>query len=106
MFDDYTDEQLKMIAGLTESRICKIEKDTLMMNEQQLMWSDELSSEVRDYWTQLNKYWKDKKLPKCTCADHEGGFLAKPEYNGYFYEGEPCSLKYYQTWKKGQEIAV
>ncbi len=85
---------------LTEARILKIEKDSLMMGEQQLMWSDELEKEVVAYWTTLNDYWGSKKIPPCSCADHENGFMAKPQYNGYYYEGEPCSLKYYKKCKK------
>lgn len=88
---------------LTEARILKIEKDTLMMMEQQLMWSEELEQDVLKYWTTLNKYWKDKKLPPCTCADHESGFMASEKYNPFYFEGEPCSLKYYQAWKKKEE---
>lgn len=88
--------------GLTEARILKIEKDTLMMNEQQLIWDESLAVEVVAYWRVLNRYWNAKKIPPCTCADYEGGFLAKEQYNGYFYEGEPCSLKYYKEWKEKQ----
>lgn len=87
---------------VNEARILKIEKDTLMMGEQQLLWSDELSREVNDYWTTLNAYWNNKKIPPCTCADREGGFMAKPQYNPFYYEGEPCSLQYYQEWRKEQ----
>lgn len=89
---------------LTESRILLISKDDLRLHEQQLLWSDELSSEVRDYWTELNDWWSKKKMPPCTCADHEGGFMASEKWNPYFYNGEPCSLEYYQEWKKSHEV--
>lgn len=85
---------------VSEARILKIEKDNLMMMEQQLLWSPELEKEVVGYWRTLNGYWKNKKLPKCTCELHAGGFMAKEAYNPYFYEGEPCSLKYYELCKK------
>lgn len=88
-FDDFPGISLE---DLTEARILKISKDDLRLSEQQLFWSDELEKEVVAYWTELNKLWKARKLPSCTCADHEGGFLAKEKYNGFFYEGEPCSL--------------
>ena len=85
---------------LTEARILKISKDDLRLHEQQLMWSDELEKEVVDYWSQINRWWADKKIPPCTCADHEGGFMSKPKWNPYFYEGEPCSLAWHAKWKK------
>ena len=95
-----TDEQLQMIVDMGESRILKIEKDALMMMEQELVWTPELESDVLSYWNSLNNHWKKKTLPKCTCADHEGGFMAKEQYNGYFYEGEPCSLEWYKKFKE------
>lgn len=89
---------------LTEARILKIEKDTLMMMEQQLMWSPELESDVVYYWTSLNTHWKNKTFPKCTCADVEGGFMALEKWNPYFAYGEPCSLTYYLHWKKNETL--
>lgn len=86
--------------GLTEARILKLEKDTLMMGEQQLLWSAELESEVLEYWNSLNAHWNNKTIPECTCADHENGFLAKEKYNSYFYEGEPCSIEWFAKMKK------
>ena len=79
-----------------------------MMGEQQLMWTPDLERDVVQYWTTLNGYWKAQTLPKCTCNDFEQdkdgiGFMAKPAYNGYYYEGEPCSLEYYKKWKAGQK---
>lgn len=84
---------------LTEARILKISKDDLRMSEEQLLWSPALEKEVYEYWSTLNGYWKSKTIPRCTCADYEGGFLAKEAYNDYFYDGEPCSLKWYEKNK-------
>lgn len=84
---------------LTEARILKISKDDLRMSEQQLLWSDDLAKEVIDYWLELNDWWLKKKIPPCTCADHENGFLAKEAYNDFYYEDEPCSLKWYEKCK-------
>jgi len=89
---------------LTEGRILNLEKDTLRMIETQLLWNPQLESEVFDYWNTLNAYWKNKTFPKCTCDAHEGGFMAKEKWNGYFYEGEPCSIKWYEKWKKENDI--
>ena len=90
---------------LSESRILSISKDDLRLDEKQLLWSDELEKEVVDYWTTLNKYWEAKKLPPCTCLDHDGGFMGRRSkkgkiYNDFFYEEEPCSLKWYRLWKE------
>lgn len=89
-------------ADLTEARVLKISKDDLRMNENQVLWDEQLEADVMDYWVALNGFWKERKMPECTCADHEGGFLAKEKYNPFFYEGEPCSIKYYQKWKAGE----
>ena len=86
-----TDFDLK---SLSEARILKISKDDLRMTEQQLMWTPALEKEVVGYWTTLNGYWKNKTLPKCTCADREGGFMAKEAYNPFFLDGEPCSREW------------
>jgi len=96
------DTKIEDINNLTEARILKIEKENLMMMEQQLMWTPDLEKDVVSYWKTLNGYWKNKKIPKCTCADFEGGFMAKEQYNGYYYEGEPCSLEYYKLFKAGK----
>lgn len=87
---------------LDEARILKIEKDALMMGEQKLMWTPELEKEVVGFWRTLNGYWKKQTMPKCTCADFENGFMAKEAYNGYYYDGEPCSMEYYKKWKAGK----
>ena len=88
-----------------EARILKISKDDLRMSEEQLFWTPELEAEVKDYWTTINKYLQDKKMPQCTCADREGGFMARETYNPYFYNGEPCSVDWYYLWKgeKGEK---
>lgn len=84
---------------LNDSRILLLSKDDLRMDEHQLLWTDELGKEIKDWWTELNRYWTEKKMPPCTCADHEGGFMAKEKFNPYWYNGEPCSLEYYKLWK-------
>lgn len=90
------DSEGRDVSELSEARILKISKDDLRMSEQQLMWSPELEKEIVGYWSTLNGYWKAKTIPKCTCADYEGGFLARQAYNPFFYEGEPCSV----AWAK------
>lgn len=85
---------------LIEARILKIEKENLMMMEQQLLWSPELEKEVLAYWILLNQAWEQKLMPRCTCADHEGGFMAQEKFNPFFYAGEPCSLEWYKLVKK------
>jgi hypothetical protein len=89
---------------LLEARILKIEKDALMMGEQKLMWTPDLEKDVVEFWRTLNGYWKKQTMPKCTCADYEGGFMAKEAYNGYYYDGEPCSMKYYKEWKDAKAV--
>lgn len=88
------------LTSLSEARILKISKDDLRLYEMQLLWSGGLEKDVVGYWRTLNGYWKKKTIPKCTCADYENGFLATEKYNPYFYEGEPCSIKYYKEWKE------
>lgn len=85
---------------IAEARICKISKDDLRMDEQQLMWSKSLEHDVVTYWKTLNRHWKTRKLPDCTCADHENGFLAREAFNPYFYMGEPCSIMWLEASKK------
>ena len=93
------------VEKLTEARILKISKDDLRMSEDVLEWSSELEKEVVGYWRTLNGYWKNKTLPKCTCADHEGGFMAKRTkmgkvYNDFYYNDEPCSIDWYNKFKE------
>lgn len=88
---------------LKEGRILVLEKDTLRTREFVLNWTPNLEKEIVGYWRTLNGYWKNKKMPKCTCDKYEGGFLAKEKWNGYFYNGEPCSLEWYEKWKENQK---
>lgn len=92
--------------NLAEARTLLISKDDLRMKEQQLMWDLDLEVEVRTYWMDLRKHWLDKTLPKCTCADHENGFLAKEKWNPYFKNGEPCSIEVYKEWKSKQKVRI
>lgn len=92
---------------LNEARILSISKDDLRMDEKQLMWSPELEKKVYEYWSTLNGYWRAKKLPTCTCLDHDGGFMGRRSskgkvYNDFFYNDEPCSLVWYNEWKEKQ----
>lgn len=100
MLNEMSEAQLQAIVDLTEARILKIEKENLMMMEQQLLWDKELETDVLAYWTKLNKAWKSKKLPECTCADFEGGFMAKELYNPFFFKDQPCSIDWYLKWKE------
>jgi hypothetical protein len=100
-------EDLVDCTKVSEARILSISKDDLRMHEQQLLWSDELGAEIKSYWTTLNKYWTDKKMPPCTCLDHDGGFMGRKSakgkfYNDFFYNDEPCSLEWYKLWKEKQ----
>lgn len=92
-------EHYMVHGNLEEARILKISKDDLRMNEEQLLWTPELEKDVVQYWSTLNGYWESKKLPKCTCDKYEGGFMASERFNPFFYDGEPCSLKWYERWK-------
>lgn len=85
---------------LEEARILKISKDDLRMSEEQLLWTPKLEKDIVDFWSTLNGYWKAKTIPKCTCADYEGGFMGREAYNPFFFDGEPCSLKYLKQWKE------
>lgn len=88
---------------LTEARVLKISKDDLRMAEQQLLWDDELKDEIVTYWNDLNSWWNNKEIPPCMCANEENGFMAKEAYNPYYYQGEPCSIKWLlQNAKEGK----
>jgi hypothetical protein len=89
--------------SVNEGRILKISKDDMRMEEQQLMWSDKLEQEIIDYWFDLNRFWISGEIPPCTCAEHEGGFMAKANFNPYFYKDEPCSLEYFNKYIKGKK---
>lgn len=94
---------------VNEARILTISKDDMREDEKQLLWTPALEKQVVEYWNTLNGYWKSKKLPRCTCADYDGGFMGKRSakgkvYNDYFYEDEPCSLKWFTLMKKQSKI--
>lgn len=98
----------RLFGYISEARTLKISKDDLRMAEDQLLWTPELEKEVVGYWKTLNGYWQKKTMPKCTCADYEGGFMGKRTkagkvYNDYFYNDEPCSLVWYEQWKNNKE---
>jgi hypothetical protein len=95
--------ELSHIPLLSEARILKISKDDLRMTEDQILYTPELEAQVLGFWNTLNNYWSKKELPKCSCADKEGGFMAKEAYNPYFYEGEPCSIKLLNKWKQSNK---
>lgn len=97
---------VELIGDLSEGRILKISKDDLRMSEQQLLWSDELKTDVAQYWGMLNEYWGEKTLPQCTCADREGGFLAKEAYNDYFFEKEPCSIEWLKRCAREEKVDI
>lgn len=81
---------------LTEARILTISKDDLRMKEQQIFWTPQLEKEVVGYWRTLQGYWDKKTLPRCTCLEHDGGFMGRRSkkgkvYNPFFLDGVPCS---------------
>lgn len=95
---------------LTEARICKISKDDLRMAEEQLLWTPDLEKKVVEYWTTLNGYWREKKIPSCTCHLFEvnqktgEGFMADPKYNPYYFNNEPCSIEWLIKCKKEGKV--
>ncbi len=91
---------VERISNLEEARIMKISKDDLRCTEQQLMWSESLEVEVKTFWGSLNRHWREKTIPECTCAKYEGGFMAKPAFNPYYYSDEPCSLAWMNKCKE------
>lgn len=99
---------IEALHNLTEARILYFDKDTMRQDEKQLMWDTQLESDVLSYWTKLNDHWEKKTLPKCTCLEHDGGYMARRTkdgriFNDYFYEDEPCSLKWYKLWKERKD---
>jgi hypothetical protein len=101
---DEDERRYKLTSNLSDARILKISKDDLRMDEQQLLWSSELEREVVQYWTTLARYLEQKKLPRCTCGDHEGGFMAREAYNDYWFDGEPCSIKWLLRCMKEKKV--
>jgi hypothetical protein len=88
---------------LSEGRILILEKDTLRTKEFEVHWNKELAMDVHNYWSTLNGYWANSTMPNCTCADFEGGFMAKPLYNDYYFNGEPCSLTWFKKWQDSKK---
>lgn len=93
---DVSEKLRKLLpGGLDEGRILKISKDDLRMAEVQLRWNEIEKDKVLAYWDELNRWWvrfnATGELPPCTCADHDGGFMASEKYNPFFYNGSPCS---------------
>lgn len=91
-------------SSVSEARILKISKDDLRMKEEQLLWSPTLEKEITDFWRTLNDFWKKKTIPLCTCAEKEGGFMAKEKYNPYYYNGEPCSIAWLEKCKQEGKV--
>jgi hypothetical protein len=102
-FVDKPEFDFKTFETLTEGRILKISKDDLRMTEDALYWNTELESRITTYWRELNTAWKRLKetgsLPPCTCADRENGFMANEKWNPFFYNGEPCSVEWFEQHK-------
>lgn len=80
--------------NLEEGRVMSISKDDLRMVEKQLLYTPSLEKEVVGYWSTLNGYYKNFKIPRCTCDKYEGGFMARQAYNPFWYQGKPCSLEW------------
>lgn len=97
-------------ARVEEARILKISKDDLRLAEEQLLWTPDLEKKVVEYWTTLNGYWREKKIPACTCDKYEvnqrtgKGFMADPKYNPYYFNNEPCSLDWLIKCKKEGKV--
>lgn len=90
---------------VSESRILKLSKDDLRMAEKQVFWGDKLESDVLNYWKELNTWWNNKLIPPCTCADHENGFMARMQYNPFWYNNQPCSIAWYEQSKKEGKLS-
>lgn len=112
MLRNMKDSMRYMLAGewtadnITEARVLKISKDDLRMDENQVLWDAQLENDVKLYWDTLNGFWNEKKLPVCSCHLHENGFMAKEQFNPYFFNGEPCSIELYQEWKRSQNVTT
>jgi hypothetical protein len=96
--------------GVKEARILNVSKDDWRMSEVQLLWSPALEKMVYEYWSTLNGYWKNKQIPKCTCADYEinkktgVGFMADPRFNPFYYNDEPCSIEWLKKCKEEGKV--
>ena len=110
MFEGMSNEQVKALSELKEARILSVSKDDWRMSEVQLLWSPALEKMVYEYWSTLNGYWKNKQIPKCTCADYEinsktgVGFMADPRYNPFYYNDEPCSIEWLKKCKEEGKV--
>lgn len=103
--EDVKPEWLDKYPDVAEARILSISKDDLRLDEKQLLWGPHLEKEIYEYWATLNGYWENRTIPKCTCLEHDGGFMGRRSakgkvYNDFFWEDEPCSLKWYAKCKK------
>jgi hypothetical protein len=103
-------QYMDAIHQLSEARILSISKDDLRMDEKQLLWSPALEKQVYEYWATLNGYWKKKELPRCTCLEHDGGFMGRRSakgkiYNDFFYNDEPCSLEWLKKCKQEGRVS-
>lgn len=105
---DFKAIQTANLEELAEARIMQIEKDTLRMREQQLFWSPELDKRVVGYWRTLQGYWQKKTLPRCTCADFDGGFMARRSkagkiYGNYLFNEIPCNAEWFSRFPENME---
>lgn len=103
-----TEAGVNLPKEILEARILQISKDDLRMREQQLLWTPDLEKEVVEYWRTLQGYWGYKKLPRCTCLEHDGGFMGRRSkkgkvYNPYFWQDTPCSTEWVQQHTKLME---
>lgn len=69
-----------------EGVIVRVSKDDLSLAEVHFELTDELEKRVLDEVALLNKHWKEKTLPYCTCSESDWGV----KYCSY---GDPKSLK-------------
>lgn len=97
------------VENLSEARILSISKDDLRMQEKALIYNPLIENDIKNYWKELNNWWNSKKLPPCTCKDHDGGFMGKRSakgkvYNDFFYEDEPCSIDWFTLMKKEGKV--
>lgn len=104
--EDVKPAELDGITAIEEARILKLSKDDLCMSEQQLLYDAALETEVVDYWAELQSLWAAKKVPPCTCHLHENGFMAREQYNPYWFNGEPCSLEWLAKCRKEGTLAT
>lgn len=99
----------ELIVKLLEARILSISKDDLRLHEDQLLWDEKLEKDVVEYWTTLNKWWEARKMPPCTCLEHDGGFMGRRSKKGkvycdYYWNDECCNLEWYNKCKEEGRI--